>query len=89
MTIKAVENRLDRSVEGDANSARPMGQMLSGSEMAASGELGVPVLKQLVSEARNERPGRSVSKIANPPGRLEVLGEHDVLLSWGRHDNAE
>jgi hypothetical protein len=44
---------------------------------------------QLVSEARNEWPGRSDSKIANSPGRLEELGKHDVLLSWGRHDNAE
>jgi hypothetical protein len=89
MTIKAVENRLDRSVEGYADSARPVRQMLSRSEMSTSGELRVPVLKQLVTEARNERRGRSNSKIANPPGRLEVLGEHDVLLSWGRHDNAE
>ena len=89
MTIKTVENRLDRSVEGHADLARPLGQMLSRSEMSASGELRVPVLTQLVCEARDERPGRADSKIANPPGRLEELGEHDVLLSWGRHDNAE
>jgi hypothetical protein len=87
--IKAVENRLDRFVEGYADSARPVRQMPSRSEMATSGELRVPVLTQLVTEARNERRGRSNSKIANPPGRLEVLGEHDILLSWGRHDNAE
>jgi hypothetical protein len=29
MTIKTVENRLDRPVEGDADSARPVSQMLS------------------------------------------------------------
>jgi hypothetical protein len=28
MTIKTVEDRLDRPVESDADSARPMGQML-------------------------------------------------------------
>jgi hypothetical protein len=89
MTIKAVENRLDRSVEGYADSARPVRQMLSRAEMSTSGELRVPVLTQLVTEARHERRGRSNAKIANPPGRLEVLGEHDVLLSGGRHDNAE
>jgi hypothetical protein len=89
MTIKAVENRLDRSVEGYADSARPVRQMLSRSEMSTSGKPRVPVLTQLVTEARHERRGRSNSKIADPPGRLEVLGEHDVLLSWGRHDNAE
>jgi hypothetical protein len=89
MTIKPIENRIDRSVEGYADSARPVGQMLSRSEMSASGELRVPVLTQLVCEARNERPGRSDPKIAKPPGRLEELVEHDVLLSWGRHDNAE
>jgi hypothetical protein len=89
MTIKTVENHLDRSVEGDADAARPVGQMLSRSEMSASGELRVPVLTQLVSEARNERPGRSDLKIANPPSGLEVLGEHGVLLRGGRHDNAE
>jgi hypothetical protein len=89
MTIKTVENHLDRSVEGDADAARPVGQMLSRSEMSASGELRVPILTQLVCEARNERPGRSASKIANPPSRLEVLGVHDVLLSWRRHGNAE
>jgi hypothetical protein len=89
VTSKAVENWLDRSVEGDADSAHPVGQMLSRSEMSASGELRVPVLTQLVCEACNERSGRSESKIANPPGRLEELGKHDVLLSWGRQDNAE
>jgi hypothetical protein len=89
MTIKPVENRLDRSVEGHADSARPVGQMLSRSEMSASGELRVPVLTQFVCEARDERSGRSDPKIAKPPGRLEKLVEHDVLLSWGRHDNAE
>jgi hypothetical protein len=89
VTSKAVENWLDRSVEGDADSAHPVGQMLSRSEMSASGELRVPVQTQLLSEARNEWPGRSRSKIANSPGRLEELGKHDVLLSWGRQDNAE
>jgi hypothetical protein len=89
MTIKASENPIDRSIEGYADAARPMGQMLSRSEMSASGELRVTVPTQLVCEARYERPGRSNSKIANPPGRLEVLGVHDVLLSWGRHDNAK
>jgi hypothetical protein len=44
VTIEAVENRLDRPVEGDANSARPVSQMLSRSSMSASGELRVPVL---------------------------------------------
>jgi hypothetical protein len=42
MTIKAVENRLARSVEGYADSARPVRQMLSRSEMSTSGELCVP-----------------------------------------------
>lgn len=74
VTIKAVENRLDRSVEGDADSARPVGQMLSRSEMSARGELRVPVQTQLLSEARNEWLGRSRSKIANSPGRLEEQG---------------
>jgi len=89
MAIKAVENGLDRSVEGYAHSARPVSQMLSRSEMSASGELRVPVLTQLVCEACHERPGRPDSQIPNATGRLEVLREHDVLLSWGRHDNAE
>jgi hypothetical protein len=81
MTIQTVENRLDWPVECDAGSARPVGQMLSRSKMSASRELRVPVLTQLLCEARNEGPGRSASKIANPPGALEKLGEHDVLLS--------
>jgi hypothetical protein len=54
MTIKASENRIDRSVEGYADAARPVGQMLSRSEMSASGELRVPVPTQLVCEARYE-----------------------------------
>ena len=68
VTIKTVENRLDRSVESDADSARPVSQMLRRSEMSASGELRVSVLTQLLSEARNEWPGRSDAKIANSPG---------------------
>jgi hypothetical protein len=89
MAIKAVENCRDRSVEGYTNSARPVSQMLSRSEMSASGELCVPVLMQLVCEACHERPGRPDSQIPNATGRLKILGEHDVLLSWGRHDNAQ
>jgi hypothetical protein len=89
MAIEAVENRLDRSVEGHANSARPVSQMLRRSEMSASGELRVPVLTQLVCDACHVGPGRADPQIPNTTGRLEVLERHDVLLSWGRHDNAE
>jgi len=81
VTIEAVEDRLDRPVEGDADSACPVSQVLSRSEMPAGGELGVSVLTQPLCKARNEWPARSRSKIANPSGRLEELGAHDVLLS--------
>jgi hypothetical protein len=44
MPSKAVENWLDRRVESDADAARPVSQMLSRSDMSASGELRVPIL---------------------------------------------
>jgi hypothetical protein len=81
MAVKAIENGLDRSVERYANAIRPVSQMLSRSEMSASRERRVPVLVQLLCEACHERPGRPDSQIPNATGRLEILGEHDVLLS--------
>ena len=66
MTVESAKCLLYRSVDRDAGSVCPLGEMLGRAQMPAGGDRRVPALAQRLREARDERSGEAGTEALNP-----------------------
>ena len=88
MTEMAVETRQRRLVQIREQQSVPIGpehEVLCRSDVSAGRELGVARVEQRVCKPCEVRTGRAGTQFVNSQRGIKELGQHDVLLSGGKH----